>query len=391
MDQKIRQADFGMSYKRILLFVLDGCGCGPLPDYRRYHPKPSNTLASIYKGVDGFTLPCLERLGLSQILGLGRDTASANFGKLKELSKGNDTFAGVWEMFGYPLPYRGSQSAFSGRTLKAAEHKIKSAIVGNEYISGYIALDKYYEMHRSLHAPILYFSDDGVILFAGHVDVIRPELLNKQAAVLGKMLRGKKYTRIITRSFSGKPGAFERDESVRRDILISVPRPRLVNALTKSGAAVYLTEHLQHLFGDPVGTQVVKECRTSNDIMKFLNANIDAMNPGLFVAVFQDTDNFGHRKDTQGFRNALQELDRWLGGFLGNLRKSDLLIITADHGCDPLQQVRGHNREFTPLMLFSPGLNEGSEFGIRNTFADIGQSIAGNFEVPGLSLGKSIL
>lgn len=380
-----------MSYKRILLFILDGCGCGEQPDYRQYQPRPSNTLASVYEDADGFALPCLERLGLSQILALGRDAESANFGKLRELSKGNDTFAGVWEMFGYPLHHRGSKSVFSKKTLKAAEQKIKSAIVGNEYISGYLALDKYYEVHRSLHAPILYFSDDGVILFAGHVDIIRPDLLNKQAAALGRMLRGTKYTRIITRSFRGKPTEFIRDETVRKDILINAPKAGLVNALLKQGVSVYLTEHLQHIFGAPVGTQVVNGCHTSGDIMAFLDRNIDTLNHGLFMAVFQDTDNFGHRKDVQGFRNALRDFDRWLDTFVGSLRENDLLILTADHGCDPRQHQRGHNREYVPLMLFSQRQNGGRDLGVRNTFADIGQTIAGNFKAPRLSLGKSIL
>ena len=380
-----------MSYERIFLFILDGCGCGVQPDYRSYHPEPSNTLASIYQKSDGFELPCLERLGLSQILGLGRDSSRAYFGKMTELSKGNDTFAGVWEMFGYPLRYRGSQSVLSRRQFKAAEQNIKSAIVGNEYISGYIALDKYFEAHRSLNAPILYFSDDGVVLFAGHVDIIPPELLNKQAAVLGKLLRGTRYTRIITRSFRGKPGCFVRDEAVRKDILINTPKSRPINSLIEKGASVYLTQHLQRIFGDPAGTQVVAGCHTSSDIMGFLDANCDDLSAGLFMAVFQDTDNFGHRKDIEGFRNALRSLDQWLSGFLRGLRTSDLLVLTADHGCDPTQQIRGHNREYVPLMLFSRTLSGGKDLGVRETFADIGQTVAGNFEVPRLPIGRAIL
>lgn len=381
-----------MRYKRIFLFILDGCGCGEQPDYRRYHAERSNTLKSLFTPKKSFTLPTLERLGLSQILNLQRDNKKAIYGKLRELSKGNDTFAGVWEMIGQPFLKRFSSrhEGFRPKLRKHIEHELGVRVVGNEYISGYKALDKYYIEHVTSLGPIVYFSDDGVILFAGHKDVITPTTLNRLARKLAKLLSGSDYARVITRPFSGKPKGFVRLERYRKDFLIDASTPSLIRKLVAKKIPVRITEHLYHLFGSPAGISVLP-----NDIKERLTVSVEKdlkiYRKGFFMYVFQDTDNYGHKKDAEGFRGALHRFDSWLSGFVRKLNDEDLVFITADHGCNPtLKRVRGHNREYVPLLIFSPALTAGIKLGIRKTFADLGATIARNFGIKSLQSGTVI-
>jgi phosphopentomutase len=381
-----------MKYKRVFLFVLDGCGCGEQPDYKRYHAVRSNTLGSLYRRKAHFVLPTLEALGLSQLLGLKRDGKRAIYGKLCEVSKGNDTFAGVWEMIGQPFLKRFSSNrkGFSDEMLTRLERALGTKTVGNEYISGYKALDKYYAEHVRTRGPIVYFSDDGVILFAGHKNIIKPTLLNRYAKKFAQQLTGSNYARIITRPFTGKPKRFVRLERYRKDFIVNASTPRLLQSLVAKKIPVRITEHLYHLFGSPTGVSVL-----NNDTKEPLSTSVDRdfnkYERGFFMYVFQDTDNFGHKKDATGFREALHRFDVWLSDFLKKLRKTDIVIITADHGCNPaLKNVRGHNREYVPLFVFSPSIERGMKLGIRKSFADVGATIAYNFKTGPTKVGQVI-
>lgn len=382
-----------MRYKRIFLFVLDGCGCGEQKDYREYHSESSNTLGSLFKNHNKFTLPRLESLGLSQLLGLRRDSEEAIYAKLREESKGNDTFAGVWEMMGEPFLKRfaSRQTGFSAQVLREIHRKIGLKPVGNEYISGYKALDKYYAEHVKSEAPIVYFSDDGVILFAGHQNVISPDHLNRRAASLARVLKNSDYARIITRPFTGKPGSFIRMEKYRKDFIVNGSTPKLLQLLVRKGVSVRITEHLYHLFGNPGGVSVLRRSPANDDLMRAVAKDFRARRKGFFMYVFQDTDNYGHKKNLIGFQRALSNFDKWLNSLTKKMRPADLLMITADHGCNPtLLNVRGHNREYVPLLIFSPSLRRGLDLGIRRTFADIGQTVASNFDVESTKKGSKI-
>lgn len=381
-----------MKYKRIFLFVMDGCGCGEQPDYKEYHAERSNTLGSVFNHSTSFTLPTLERLGLSQLLDLHRDSKQAVYGKLREVSKGNDTFAGVWEMLGQPFLKRFSsrQEGFSNEVFGRVENTLNVKIVGNEYISGYKALDKYYAEHVRTQGPIVYFSDDGVILFAGHQDVITPDELNSSARKLAGLLAGSDYARIITRPFSGKPKEFIRMERYRKDFIVNAPTQMLLSSLVTKKIPVRITEHLYHLFGSPKGVSVLPN-DTKEQLTTSVEKDFEENKKGFFMYVFQDTDNYGHKKDAPGFQEALQRLDSWLCDFLPKLEKTDLVFITADHGCNPtLQSVRGHNREYVPLLVFSPAIVDGVELGTRESFADIGVTIAHNFNAGPVDAGQVI-
>ncbi len=382
-----------MIYKRIFLLVLDGCGCGEQPDYKLYHSAKSNTLSSLYRDTPNFKLPALEGLGLSQLLFLGRDNQRAIYGKMREVSKGNDTFAGVWEMMGQPFLKRfaSRHRGFDERLLARIRKILNLRLIGNRYISGYKALDKYYDEHVHARDPIIYFSDDGVILFAGHADIIKPRKLNSLAADLAKLLHGSDYARIITRPFIGEPGGFIRLEKYRKDFIINASTPVLLKSLVSKKIPVRITEHLHHLFGNPAGVSILR-ADSKQDLLLSVRADAKKMKKGVFMYVFQETDNYGHKKDADGFRVALRRFDSWLGNFMQSLNKKDLLMITADHGCNPLlKRVRGHNREHVPLLIFSPSLEgQGIHLNTRKSFADIGQTISRNFGTTKLKFGKEI-
>lgn len=371
-------------YKRIFLFILDGCGCGEQPDYREYHSCRSNTLGDLFKTPVKFSLPKLESLGLSQLLGLGRNSDTAIHAKLQEISKGNDTFAGVWEMIGEPFLRRFAtrEKGFNLSKLRVLEKTMESKLVGNEYISGYKALDKYYAKHVELAAPIVYFSDDGVILFAGHTKIMSAIELNRLGAHLARLLKNSDYARVITRPFSGKPGAFKRIEKSRKDFIINKSTPKLFKSLSRHGISIRMTEHLHHLFGNPKDVSVLRSGQDNRDLMSSVIHDLRRERKGFFMYVFQDTDNYGHKKNITGFQKTLRGFDKWLGFFMREMLRTDLLMVTADHGCNPtLRKIRGHNREFVPLLVYSPRLQTGKNLGVRNTFADIGQTIAYNFKV----------
>ena len=382
-----------MSYKRIFLLILDGCGCGEQSDFKRYHSAKSNTLGSLYKNMLNFKLPALEGLGLSQLLLLGRDSPRAIYGKMSEVSKGNDTFAGVWEMMGQPFLRRfaSRHRGFNNLLLVRIQKTLNLRLVGNRYISGYKALDKYYDEHVHTGDPIIYFSDDGVILFAGHADIIKPRKLNSLAADLSKLLHGSDYARIITRPFVGEPGGFIRLEKFRKDFIINASTPVLLKSFASKKIPVRITEHLHHLFGNPVGVSILQADR-KQDLLSSIQDDSKRIKRGFFMYVFQETDNYGHKKDADGFRVALRRFDSWLGNFMQSLNRKDLLMITADHGCNPLlKKVRGHNREHVPLLIFSPSLEgKGINLDTRKSFADLGQTISRNFGIQKLEFGKAI-
>ncbi len=386
-----------MTFKKIIILVLDGCGIGQQDDYLEFQDIETNTIGNIYKIIPNFSLPWLESMGLNHLLKLtetNNERIPGWFGKMKQQALGNDTFAGIWEMVGVVFNCRfvSNIQELSDKITKKINSECDVLTICNKYISGYIALDKYYDEHIKTKLPILYLSDDGVILLAAHEEIMSANELNNIAQKISKTIYNLGYVRIITRPFYGERGHFVRNESERKDfLLLETPTSNLITDLVQSGVSVRMTKHLNRIFNFPPGTMILKENYNNNSELFSLINRDTFENYNLQLYVIPDTDNFGHQKNLVGFSNCLIEIDHWLQEYTKLLSGDDLLIITADHGCDPTSYLRGHCREYVPLLVYNKNSINSFDLGIRNTFSDIGQTIAMNFNLRSLSRGISLL
>lgn len=382
------------NFNRIFVIIMDGTGCGVQDDYDKYHKVKANTLLSVYKTANFFSLPNLEKIGLRHILFDEPLVLNAIAGKMRELTVGNDTMAGVWEMFGIirSKRYLSSKTPLSDKLITEIERELGTQIVGNEYISGFKALDKFYVEHVEKKSPILYISDDGIILFAAHEKVIPPNQLNFFGFRLSKILKGKNVARVITRPFLGNIGNFERTAN-RQDFLCDdgVLSSSILQSVKKRNFTFKTTEHLYKILGQPHGVEFIKGNHNNHDLLKIIYTQINNINETANLQLFclQDFDMAGHKKDSISFAEYLKYFDTELPSLIESLKEYDLLIITADHGCDPKFPDRGHTREFVPLLITFKNLIHGQSLGIRNSFADIGQTVCDIFKLPPLIHGQS--
>src|SRR3989338_1283669 len=383
-----------MKFNRIIILILDSVGCGVQPDYKKYHHENCNTLGNIYKNQNNFHLPNLERMGLNQIL-FGTKNNDSTAGKMMEKGEGNDTFAGVWEMFGiiFNKRFRSDKKGFSQKIIDKINSHLNINIVVNEYISGFKALDKYYAEHVKKVSPILYLADDGVVLLAAHENIIKPNRLNQMSERIADILKDQNISRVISRPFIGSPLNFVRTDN-RKDFLAikDLNNKSILNRLRQNKIKFITTEHLNNILGGWPDTDYIKGNFSNNGLTKIIIKSLQEYNKkSVLLFCLQDFDMFGHKKDTDGYAKKLIEFDKKLPSIIKFLSKEDLLIITADHGCDPTTNLRGHTREFVPIILYSKSLSAGKDLGIRSAFADVGQTICSNFNLPKLKNGVSLL
>lgn len=380
-----------MNYRRVFLIILDGCGIGVQPDYKEFHSQKTNTIGGIYKHDKSFHLPFLESSGLDRMLGL-KISKSRNCcisARIQEKTAGNDTFAGVWEMFGivFNKRFASGTGCIDIEILKTLEqNKLKT--ICNSYLSGYIALDKYFPVHKQTGNPILYLSNDGVILLAAHISIMLPDDLNSFAEKISKFLKNGRFTRIITRPFEGKPGGFVRIEEKRKDFMLAeVGSVNPIEQIINAGVSFHATKHLERIFCYPRGISTVGSYKDTKGLIEYIEQDFKLDGEGVYMYVLPDTDNLGHKKDIGGFGKALKEIDLWLGSFSSTLKTEDLLLVTADHGCDPSIKIRGHCREYVPLFAFSPQIVSSKLLPNTKSFSDIGQTILRVFSLPAQKIG----
>lgn len=374
---------------------MDGVGCGIQGDYKDFHKEKGNTLKNVYKANPRLKLPNLEQLGLGKIL---FNKAPQHFivGKMKENTLGNDTFAGIWEMFGiiFNKRFRTTKSGFSKPIIDKLEHDLNVPIVGNEFICGFNVLDKYYEEHKKKRGIIMYLADDGVVLLAAHEKIISPEKLNMYAKKISVLLRGANITRIITRPFIGKPKSFVRTTKNRKDFIVPSKSfdGSILPVLEQNHINVFTSEHVYNILGMPNFVKYQKgNLNNSEQLRLVINKIKGNFKKGLMLFCFEDFDLIGHEKDIVKYSAKLEEFDRFIPKILKALKEDDLLIITADHGCDPTIDMRGHTREYVPLLLYSKKLKDKRAWiGIREKFSDIGQSVLHNFSLPRIKNGEPI-
>jgi phosphopentomutase len=384
-----------MLVKRVFLIVLDGVGVGELPDAPNYGDQGSNTLGNLSKAVGGMTLPFLEQAGLGKltdIQGVAADIISGVYGKMAEVSPGKDTTTGHWEMAGLilPNPFPVYPNGFPAEIIAKFEAETGRGVLGNKTASGTKIIDELGPEHLKTGSLIVYTSADSVFQIAAHEELVPLEELYRYCEIARRILQGEHGVgRVIARPFLGKPGGFYRTAG-RKDFSLKPIAPIVLDRIKDAGMTVFGVGKIEDIFAWQ-GLTDSNHTHNNQETLAFISELIGKDFQGLVFANCVDFDMlYGHRNDTEGFYNALKEVDNWLEVNTPKLREGDLLIITADHGCDPTTVSTDHSREYTPLLILGPGLPQGVNLGVRKTFADIAASLCEWFNLEPWPVGEAI-
>jgi phosphopentomutase len=373
-------------FDRVIWIVLDSVGVGELPDAASYGDAGRDTLGHIARS-RRLNLPNLVRLGLANIKALANlaplSNLAGSYGKGATVSPGKDTTTGHWEMAGiwldqaFPVYPHG----FPKSLIEEFERQIGRRTLGNKPASGTEIIKELGQEHVRTGFPIVYTSGDSVFQIAAHEDVILVADLYRMCEIARKLLdRPNRVGRVIARPFTGAAGDFRRTER-RHDYAVEPPRPMLLDVLAEAKIPVFGVGKIHDIYNGR-GVDDYVTTKNNADGMAKLSDALAQRPKGLIFANLVDFDMlYGHRKDVEGFARSLEEFDALLGPFLAALRSSDLLLITADHGCDPdpVNPTTDHSREYVPILAYSPSMRSGVNLGTRTTLADMGQTIAENF------------
>ena len=385
------------NFARVIWIVLDSVGIGELPDAADYGDVGRTTLGHIAEWRP-LALPNLVRLGLANIAPLRHLAAAASpigaYGKGVTHSPGKDTTTGHWEMAGVWLDqaFPTYPHGFPTEVIAEFEKRIGRGTLGNKPASGTEIIKELGEEHVQTGKPIVYTSGDSVFQIAAHEDVIPIAELYRMCEIARKLLDGpNRVGRVIARPFTGAPGHFRRTTR-RHDYAVDPPKPMLLDVLAERGVPVFGIGKIHDIYNGR-GVENYVTTTGNADGMAKLTASFDERKSGLIFCNLVDFDMlYGHRKDVEGFAQSLEEFDRLLEPFLALLGASDLLIITADHGCDPDSRwpTTDHSREYVPILAYSPGSGAAVDLGVRQTLADMGQTVAETFGAK-IAHGKSFL
>ncbi len=373
-------------FERIFWIVLDSVGIGELPDAAEYGDVGRNTLGHIAESRP-LEIPNLVRLGLANITRLKHQTPAAAplgaYGKGATRSPGKDTTTGHWEMAGVWLDqaFPVYKNGFPTGLIEEFEKQIDRKTIGNKPASGTEIIKELGEQHLRTGKPIVYTSGDSVFQIATHEEVVPIAELYRMCEIARKLLDGPhRVGRVIARPFTGTPGHFVRTTR-RHDYAVDPPMPMLMDVLTERKVRVFGIGKIHDIYNGR-GVEEYVTTKGNADGMEKLTAAASERKSGLIFCNLVDFDMlYGHRKDVEGFAKSLEEFDRMLEEFLPLLGLSDLLMITADHGCDPDPRwaTTDHSREYVPILAYSLGGGAGVNLGVRGTLADMGQTIAENF------------
>jgi phosphopentomutase len=384
-----------MRFDRMIVVVLDGVGIGEMPDADRWGDAGSDTLGHVISA-EHPQISNLVSLGLACIKPFPTlpppKTPRGSFGKAAILSNGKDTTVGHWEMAGIlsVIPFPTFPDGFPARILNPFEQAIGRSTLGNCAASGTEIIKQLGDEHVRTGKPIVYTSADSVFQIAAHEEVIPLEELYRICLIARRQLDGQdRVARVIARPFIGNSGGYRRTGN-RRDFAVPPPGETLLDRLKGAGLAVVTVGKIASIFDDCGVTQDLP-AHSNDESMDGTLAALADSKAGFIFSNFCDFDTlWGHRNDSAGFARGLESFDRRLPELCAALRDRDCMIITADHGCDPTTSSTDHSREYTPIVAYSPSLEGGVNLGVRDSLADIGQTIAENF---GLQLpnGRSFL
>jgi phosphopentomutase len=363
--------------KRAFVVVLDACGVGALPDAAHYGDEGTNTLAHLSREVGGLKLPTLERLGLGSIIeleGVQRAVSPALHGRLHNLGPGKDSTAGHWELMGVVLdrPLPTFQEGFPDEVIQMISAISGRGVLCNQSYNGITVIEDFGAEHLRTGKLIVYTSQDSVLQIAAHLDAVAPEKLYDVCAQVRTAL-GRDYQvgRVIARPFAGREGVFERT-SGRRDYSLAPPGRSYLVECQERGVSVHTVGKVGQLFGG-VGIDEQHPGATNSQALAATGKLLAELDHGLVFTNLVETDQvYGHRHDAQGFHRALQEIDRVVARWLELLRPGDLLVLTADHGCDVTASHTDHTREHAMLLAVFDGHDSRRHDG---PLGDVGASV----------------
>jgi phosphopentomutase len=381
--------------KRAILVVLDGVGVGANPDAHAYGDDGASSLEHCAQAVGGLELPNLGRIGLGNITPIlgtpPAENALGSYGRMVEKAAGKDSTTGHWEMTGVVLhkPFPTYPHGFPASLVKQFEKAIGREVLGNKAASGTEIIKELGEEHLRTGRPILYTSADSVFQLAAHQDVIPLEELYNMCRIARGMLTGEHAVgRVIARPFTGTPGNFTRTEH-RRDFSLPPVGTTLLDVLKDGGKEVIGIGKIEDLFAGR-GLTRRDHTETNKDGMaatlRWLERDFTGL---LFVNLVEFDMLWGHRRDSQGYAQALRDVDKWFAQVQKVMRAEDAIFFAADHGNDPTYQGSDHTREQVPLLAYGQPVRAGVNLGMRSTFADLGQTVAQAFDVSPLVAGTS--
>ena len=384
-------------YKRIIILVMDSVGIGHAPDAAKFNDEGSNTLGHIEATAGLIHCPTLRSLGLANIADIKTDETPVMgaYGKMEEVSTGKDTTSGHWEMMGHPVtvPFPTFYDGFPKELMDTFTKETGYRYLGNEVASGTEIIERLGVEHMKTGKPIVYTSADSVFQIAAHEDVIPLEDLYRMCEITrNKVCVGDYYVgRIIARPFIGKPGHFVRTSN--RHDYSRMPEHRMVQqelqaAQIPTVAVGKIGDIYAHVGWDE--SYPTKSNAHGMNVVPYLLGS--SFERGLMMVNLVEFDSlYGHRRNVEGYKRAIEDFDYQLSGLLPLLKDDDLLIITADHGNDPTWHGTDHTREHVPLLAYSPSMKETIDLGLRHSFGDIGQTVLANFGLSPYAVGTSFL
>lgn len=387
-----------VKFKRIFLVVLDSVGIGEAPDANEFNDVGSDTLGHIADHMNGLKMPNMGELGLSNIRKIrGIDIAQsplAHYCKMQEASNGKDTMTGHWEMMGLYIekPFRAFPNGFPDGLIEKLEERTGRKVIGNKPASGTEIINELGAEQMKTGAIIVYTSADSVLQIAAHEEVVPIEELYNICEIARELTKDEKYMigRVIARPFIGRPGELKRTAN-RHDYALKPFGRTVMNELVDANYEVISIGKISDIFDGEGVTQSLRT-KSNMDGMDQLKETLEQNFTGLSFLNLVDFDaDYGHRRDPVGYGKALEEYDARIPEVLDRLKEDDLLIITADHGNDPTYHGTDHTREYVPLLVYNKKIEAGKELALRETFADIGATIAANFKVKMPNYGKSFL
>ncbi|MBE0449582.1 MAG: phosphopentomutase [Clostridia bacterium] len=382
---------------RIILFVLDSVGIGGLPDAEQFGDFGVNTLGSIAKSADDFKIPNLKKMGIGNIEGVDYIEADplpiGAYGRSLEASNGKDTTTGHWEIAGLYIehPFKTYPDGFPEHIIKGFEDKTGRKVIFNKPASGTVVLDEYGEEHMNTGNPIVYTSADSVFQIAAHEEIIPLDELYNMCQIARDMLRGDdQVARVIARPFVGTPGNFQRTSN-RRDYSLKPFDKTVLDFAKESGLEVKAVGKIVDIYD---GEGITEDVHTKDNMdgvdqtIRFMKEDFKGI---LFTNLVDFDAKFGHRRDVNGYRQALEEVDARFPEMMSLMKEDDLLIVLADHGNDPAYKGSDHTREYIPILIYGDQVKKGVDIGTRKTFADIAATISDILEIPATPYGTSFI
>ncbi len=385
-------------FQRVVLIVLDSVGIGEAPDAERFGDSGADTLGHIAEHVNGLHLPNMGKLGLSnikRIKGIHREKRPrAHYGKMAEASNSKDTLTGHWELMGVIVEekFQTFPNGFDSALIEKLESASGRKVIGNKAASGTEIIHELGGEHMRTGALIVYTSADSVLQIAAHEEIVPLDELYRICKAARELTKERDCLigRVIARPFIGSIGHFKRTAN-RRDFSLKPFERTVMDELKDANYDVIAIGKIYDIF-DGEGITAHMHTTSNDDGIEKLLVNLDDEFTGLaFINLVDFDSRYGHRRDPKGYANALEAFDRRLPEILKKLRDDDLLIITADHGNDPTFHGTDHTREYVPLLVYHHRIACGCSLGIRQTFADVGATIAQNFHVPVPKHGHSFL